>query len=613
LVPVDPFASLFRKVQQSLIGSESELIRPDTLAICAHFDQDGHVTIYLTPVEIKFRESLANDASLSDWLKQAAGFGDFLRRLWSSTPPTELWGVCAKGLLAHILNYGMRIYGDEQVTGVSTDEWATRHESMLAAIYSGRAEIVVNEEGRLAVFDTSTSSRLLDLDNDGLRETLVVCRNDARAILERNLPAGSQLDQAVERWQLCGAATEVSAADEKDKGLVSLSPSSEPIASTNSHEVAAAATAAPSSATEPAPKPTTAEERGGANETPTGLVAPEAIRSTIPAEVREKVAQAFEGFIGNGQAVDSLKRDLLRALIDKPPHLPKNYLFVGNPSTGKTELARRVAAALQLPFVRVDGRTVTSREKLFELIDAELRRVGSLPREVGTLYGKPNVSYPPLIVFVDEVQLVARAVQESFLTLLESQDRTVVLERSVATLQQATHLFATTRSSELDAAFRSRCTEVYLHPYSETEVAEMLARQFPAWPPEILRKIARYGRSVPRIALELAKELETEVLVSEFQDRSLDAHLEEVRRTRGIDDNGLGHLDLNYLELLERSGPLGEQRLLSMLGSVDRERILTEVEPHLVKRLKLVQMTPKGRELTDLGRRYMAKVRKVGH
>jgi replication-associated recombination protein RarA len=102
----------------------------------------------------------------------------------------------------------------------------------------------------------------------------------------------------------------------------------------------------------------------------------------------------------------------------------------------------------------------------------------SRPTKEGAQYGKARLIHPPLIVFVDEVHLVARAVQESFLTVLESRDRTVVLDDRVAVLAQATYLFATTRSSELDAAFRSRCTEVYLHAYTEAEVAQMLARAF---------------------------------------------------------------------------------------------------------------------------------------
>ncbi len=608
LVPVDPFTSLFRKVRQSLLGDDAELMRGDILAICVHIGEgSGQISIYITPIEIKFRESVAGETNLNDWLKQASSFGGFLRKLWAATPPTGLWNVCAKGLLAHVLNYGIRVYADEQVTGRTSDEWAKRHESILAAVYSGAAEIIVNEEGRLLAFDTSPSSRRLDLDNDGLDETLVVCRADAKALLERTSPS-VEVDQGIESWQLCGSAE--AARSQQDGGGQKTSAQAvgiEPLTAPAHSALLPQLVSVKGGAAQPGEVPTHEEE------VEAGLPQPTTSHSAIPVEVRERVNRAFDGFIGNRPAVDSLKRDLLRALIERPPHLPKNYLFVGNPSTGKTELARRVASALALPFIKVDGRTVTSREKLFELIDAELQQANSRPTKEGTQYGKARLIYPPLIVFVDEVHLVARAVQESFLTVLESRDRTVVLDDRVAVLGQATHLFATTRSSELDAAFRSRCTEVYLHPYTEAEVAQMLAGAFAAWPPEVLSKIARYGRSVPRIAIELAKELETEALVSEFQDRSVDDHLEEVRRTRGIDENGLAHLDVNYLELLERSGPLGEQRLLSMLGSVDRDRILTEVEPHLVQRLSLVQMTPKGRELTNSGRKYLARTRNIAH
>ena len=83
--------------------------------------------------------------------------------------------------------------------------------------------------------------------------------------------------------------------------------------------------------------------------------------------------------------------------------------------------------------------------------------------------------------------------------------------------------------------------------------------EHPDWPETLRRRIARYGRLVPRIALEFARELANEALVSEYQERDLASHLDEVRRTRLVDENGLGRIDIEYLDLLEREGrPLGE-------------------------------------------------------
>ena len=321
----------------------------------------------------------------------------------------------------------------------------------------------------------------------------------------------------------------------------------------------------------------------------------------------------FSNFVGNRPAVDTLKRGILKALLSAPPQLPASYLFTGNPSTGKTEIARRVASALGLPFVSLDGRGLSSRERLFELIDGKLLDDGQQANQVGTLYQKPELEYPPLVVFIDEVHLVPNPVQESLLTALEPKDRSVLLNDRVARIPSATFLFATTRPSEVDAAFRTRCTEIALQDYTEEEVAAIVELEHPEWDETLRRKVARYGRLVPRLALELARNLADEALVSEHQERDMASHLEEVRRTRLIDDNGLGPMDIEYLDLLEREGrPLGERNILTMLPNIDKDRVLEEVEPLLVARMKLVRRTSKGREITQEGRRYLVDLKRSG-
>jgi MoxR-like ATPase len=270
--------------------------------------------------------------------------------------------------------------------------------------------------------------------------------------------------------------------------------------------------------------------------------------SRIPREIRQRVRQAFEGFIGNEPSVSRLSNDLLRALIEQPPHLAKNYLLTGLPSTGKTELARRMSRALALPFVKLDGRGVSSRDKLFELVNGELRTNNLTASQVGQQVGLPVLEYPPLIIFIDEVHLVPRALQEALLTMLEAADRTVVLSDHVAQVRHATFLFATTRVSDVDPAFASRCDEIQLREYTEEEVARILQWKVPHrdWPESVYRAAAKLGRCVPRIAIQLAEALETAVLVSE-QEKALSEHLNDVRRAREIDENGLTRMDFEYL------------------------------------------------------------------
>jgi Holliday junction resolvasome RuvABC ATP-dependent DNA helicase subunit len=151
---------------------------------------------------------------------------------------------------------------------------------------------------------------------------------------------------------------------------------------------------------------------------------------------------------------------------------------------------------------------------------------------------------------------------------------------------------------------------VPLDDYGEDEVTEIAGLRYPNWPDAIRRKVARYGRFVPRIALEIGKELSNEALVSEHPERSLEEHLSEVVSTRRITEEGLGPADIEYLELLDQQRtPMGEGNISTMLSNIDKDRILEGVEPLLVNRLKYVRRTARGREITIKGREYLVNMR----
>jgi len=589
VLPVDPWSAPLERVRAALLPNTAAA-RPDLILVCVQ-QADQNLAVRLVPIEVKFRAGTMSTQEKNESIQQAGNLGSLLYTMLQATPPNDAWRICGRGLLAEMLDYGFRVNGDPSLTQMTAEQWAASHERCLSQVLGGAAPITVAVEGRLIVFDESASTATEDIDGDGFAETILVDRSDARSLLE-------------DRSGLSALARTVGTALE----ICELRSASSPFESQGPIVDTQVQVALPP----PGPGVPDIDHVGISPACePVPADAPQV--PVVPAEARRRVAQAFQGFIGNGAAVETLQRALLRATIAQPPGLSASYLLTGNPSTGKTELARRVARCLGLPFVSLDGRGLVNRDRLFELIDAALRDVRQAPTKVGIRYQRPLLRYPPFVVFIDEIHLVPRAIQESLLTALEPNDRSVLLGNRVALLPDATFLFATTRPSDVDAAFRTRCMEVALQDYTEAEVATIVSLAHPTLSRSVTERIARIGRLVPRVALEVARELKNEMLVSEKQDRSVEDHLEQVRRTRLSDPNGLGPADIQYLELLEQAArPLGEKSILSMLTNIDKVRILEEVEPLLVARLGLVRRTDRGRQITPEGQRFLQEWRRSG-
>ncbi len=620
ILPVDPYETPLTLLGRHLRQSES--IRYADLIVFSIYAPEAErapVVLRITPLEVKFRENQMSPSDLAEALEQAASLGKVLTQLWAAPHQEVLWETCSLALLAQFVEYAFRIYADERIHGLPPARWTAKQERVLQAILTGAAQVEVNSAGRLLVFDGSASSEAVDMDNDGACDTAIVCRIDAADLLV----GSGQLSPNAEASMVSLGFT-LAVCEDGQVGLDAKQGDS----STSAGAAGQSQEGLPSDDTSPftfdpvvrpglldrevTPSDETVGEEPDEGDRPGALAEHE--RQVIPPEIRGQVDQAFEGFIGNQRAVATLKRSLLKALVEKPPHLDKNFLLVGYPSTGKTELSKRMALALGLPFIHIDGRVIRTREKLFELIDAALAEQHQAPKRAGSRSGMPLFDYPAFVVFIDEVHLVPRKTQESLLTLLERSDRTVALEgttRRFAQVTRGTFLFATTRSSELDKPFRSRCLEVPLQTYTRTEVAEIVHRAQPRWPRDVLFKIATYSRLVPRRALSLAQELKDEMLVSTDTSRSVNDHLESVARSMGIGELGLQEDDIRYLELLDKvKRPLGESAILSMLGTVDKDTILDEVEPYLAYHLDFVRMDRQGRVLTDQGRNFLLERRR---
>jgi Holliday junction resolvasome RuvABC ATP-dependent DNA helicase subunit len=333
--------------------------------------------------------------------------------------------------------------------------------------------------------------------------------------------------------------------------------------------------------------------------------------------IRARVDAAFAGFIGNEAAVHAIKRSLVYALANAPvgdaPSMAKSILLVGAPSTGKSDLARRITKALRLPFVHVDGHGVRSRDRFFQMVDDALSAANPplLPVAGEPRSGMPVQVYPPFLAFIDEIHLVSDAVQESFLTLLESDVRSLLLEsggeRRIAAVPGACFIFATTRPAELERAFRSRCIEIQLTRYTVEEVALMVRARFSRLPDQHIATIASCSRMTPRVAFAIAQDVVEEVFWS--ADGVVGPCVKKVLEGRGIVfANGCTRDDIRYLKVLRKERrPLGERALRSLLHDIDPLKIVEDIEPFLFT-LGYAVMRAGGREITMEGIFFLRNV-----
>lgn len=328
---------------------------------------------------------------------------------------------------------------------------------------------------------------------------------------------------------------------------------------------------------------------------------------SVPPEQRERVDQAlgaFEGFVGNDNAKELLIPHLVQGLAEVPRRVPINLIFVGPPSTGKTELARRIARTLELPFLQTSAAAISSIDDLLDAMKRQAESERARLRRVGERGGLPVLKFPPMCVFVDEAHELRNPVQNALLTLLEPNDRCGGGPHTpfVADVSDVTFIFATTDFGALDRALRTRLERIDLAPYTVAQVAQIVATAYPGWPEDVYARLAVAGRRSPRIALQRARNLAQRL--NTYANEGPSPALERLFELWGIDDLGVSEQDRALLALLqEAQQPRGVSSLASRLQTSEDE-ITDVIEPYLSE-LGFIARQPNGRIITEAGRRYL--------
>jgi Holliday junction DNA helicase RuvB len=289
--------------------------------------------------------------------------------------------------------------------------------------------------------------------------------------------------------------------------------------------------------------------------------------------VKEQLAIALTAASGRGEALD-------------------HVLLAGPPGLGKTTLAYVVREELGVGIRTVAG--------------PALERKGDIAAILTSLEARD-------ILFVDEIHRLNRSIEEILYGALEDFRLDIIVGQGPAArtltldLPPFTLIGATTRTGLLTTPLRDRFGITYrLDLYTDDELARIVRRSAKILDltveDEAAREIARRARGTPRVANRILRRVRDVAEVRHDGAVTLPVAREALELLE-VDADGLERTDRALLSAIAHKfggGPVGLSTLAVSLGE-EPETIEDVYEPYLLQ-LGLIQRTPRGRILTELGR-----------
>ncbi|MDR1688086.1 MAG: Holliday junction branch migration DNA helicase RuvB [Clostridiales bacterium] len=303
----------------------------------------------------------------------------------------------------------------------------------------------------------------------------------------------------------------------------------------------------------------------------------------------------FETYTGQEKVKNNMKVYIEAAKMRKESL--DHVLLYGPPGLGKTTLSNIIASEMGVNIKISSGPAI--------------ERPGDMAAILNDLAEGD-------ILFIDEIHRLNRMIEEVLYPAMEDFTLDIVIGKGPGAksiridLPKFTLIGATTRIGLLTAPLRDRFGVVSrLEPYTVDELTKILMRSADVLKVETdeggAREIARRSRGTPRIANRLLKRVRDfaqvkygGVITPDVANAALDL-LE-------VDKMGLDSVDRKMLlSVIEKfgGGPVGLETIAVSINE-EAETIEDVYEPYLIQQ-GLIQRTPRGRVVTELGYRHFNK------